>query len=184
MASDGTASRVRWWVDENDVIHISADTDPALAILDSARRYEVQDRIGGPALSVSPRDKTPTGAVCKFINKLRSAVGDDDWNAKRVKTFVANGVLIVDAPDDVHFVLGQLYRRWYWRGMILGQTLKRWRPIALRTLIAVLGVVGAYAFYVQRKFKRDAALAVCDHCGYDLRATPDRCPECGRATGG
>ena len=39
--------------------------------------------------------------------------------------------------------------------------------------------MGAVLLYVKRKESADESKTVCRVCGYDLRATPERCPECG-----
>ncbi|MGA2440326.1 MAG: hypothetical protein ABSH08_05175 [Tepidisphaeraceae bacterium] len=54
-----------------------------------------------------------------------------------------------------------------------------WRvTFPLWWLALFFGIVPAMAFLRRRRSTRDAS-GLCIKCGYDLRATPDRCPECG-----
>jgi len=48
-------------------------------------------------------------------------------------------------------------------------------------LVAIVASLPAAAWLVlwRRKGARAKRVDVCPTCGYDLRATPERCPECG-----
>jgi len=47
----------------------------------------------------------------------------------------------------------------------------------LLPVVAALLVVMAFLWHRRKRFVPEAGF--CRSCGYDLRATPDRCPECG-----
>ncbi|CAA9485945.1 MAG: hypothetical protein AVDCRST_MAG69-1063 [uncultured Solirubrobacteraceae bacterium] len=57
----------------------------------------------------------------------------------------------------------------------------QWVPILL---FALLPLTSAVARRRERSRQRRTAHGLCLSCGYDLRATPERCPECGTAAGG
>ncbi len=54
---------------------------------------------------------------------------------------------------------------------------------SVRTWIALLIAVALPACYVVQRIRRrrHRAAGCCPQCGYDLRASPTRCPECGTA---
>ena len=51
-------------------------------------------------------------------------------------------------------------------------------------LAVVTGVLPAAWLRRRRRERRTRLLGLCPRCGYDLRATPGRCPECGKVPAG
>ena len=64
---------------------------------------------------------------------------------------------------------GPKYTNYYWA-----------ISLPLWLLAIVFGIWPWMRWRARRRKRRRLAVGLCPRCGYDLRATPDRCPECGR----
>jgi hypothetical protein len=76
----------------------------------------------------------------------------------------------------------------YWAGLYYrGCTLKGWRQSTHHAIVPYWLALGAtaplpaFAAWLVVRRRRRARRRSCANCGYDLRATPDRCPECGQS---
>jgi hypothetical protein len=57
---------------------------------------------------------------------------------------------------------------------------------SLRLALAPVGIVFLLVVWQVRwnENRRRSRIGLCEGCGYDLRASPERCPECGRPVPG
>jgi hypothetical protein len=67
----------------------------------------------------------------------------------------------------------------YERSTMSGQVMAEHLAIPTYPLVVVTGLVLAWRM---RRLRRIPIAGCCANCGYDLRASPGRCPECGRST--
>jgi hypothetical protein len=90
-------------------------------------------------------------------------------------------------PIDVHGLEGLYpfppnYPRWLGFGWLVGTDRRSFLLVVPNWFAATMASAAAWlALRKARRHWRARRLGCCPRCGYDLRATPDRCPECGAA---
>jgi hypothetical protein len=165
-AADGGTGKLGVAVDDN-VLTISTGEDLARNTL--TRVYDVRDLL-------PPDPKARPAAQAALSARITGTIAPASWRpggSVGAIQFI-QGQMIVTQTSVNHYDLVMYLERQRWHRDL--------RHLALRTggIVAGAFVLGMVPAALMRR-RRRAARGICGNCGYDLRATPERCPECGTA---
>jgi hypothetical protein len=135
---------------------------------DSPTRFQLALPVGNSHTPPKVQERVfasmPAGRSAQFPNGLAELYGTLHV---KVKHEPSDDVITSLYELDVESI-GPLREGPDWQGWVLGLVF---------VVFAIWGFRGALAML--RRYPRRKPVGVCPACGYDLRATPDRCPECG-----
>jgi hypothetical protein len=180
-AADGATGTLAFEIDDGVVI---VNTKDELARNTLTRVYDVRDLVGGANANASPavllRWADPaqvSAAEAALSNDLAETIDPASWRPcgnTGAMRFLRGQLIVSQTLVNQHDVLRFLEtRRWH-------NAMRKfvYRATPLVAAGALLGIFQRLVVGWSRR--RAAAGGLCPACGYDLRATPERCPECGR----
>ncbi len=128
---------------------------------------------GTPSVHEVPFGRTPGTAVFRFYSASQLTL-DSSHSIFRACTRLRGGEVprVVPQPGNVitieYLDYGEITTAW---------SIPHWFAIHICAAQLVLCAIG------ENRRRRRSWVGLCRGCGYDLRATPERCPECGQFTG-
>jgi hypothetical protein len=120
--------------------------------------------------------RTAQQCMDAFLKFIQQSVDPTSWRDQGGQIGAIRGmngqVIITQTPEN-HLAIAYLLNRERWKIGLRSFTIH-----TLCLLILSLLMVKLISIPIRRQ-RRRSNKGLCTRCGYDLRVTPDRCPECG-----
>lgn len=156
---------------------VVGDDDPRNTI---TRVYDVRDFTDDPwPMSVPAFDPVPYDFQ-KLMDHITQIVAPSTWRDNGGVSgsirMLSGQMIVTQTPDNHVLIMRELdrLRQIMWIKWFLP------RAAALTLPLALLGGILGYSL-ARMRLRHRRMHGLCPVCAYDLRATPDRCPECGTA---